>query len=220
MSLRDRLGEAVRACRDSPSALALALAGCATLAACGGDGNGITPPIPSTVVEVEVTSPIGTLMALGRTVQLSAVAKDRNDNPVTNVQFTWESSNTAAATVSSGGLVTGVAEGNATITATTQDVSGTAGIRVVAADLGGISGLLADPFAVALVSNLTADAQTSMQTTLSGCSSGTSSGNLEAIRDCLNAAQSQVGAATDPDDRALLAVFALFLSQAERLLNL
>ncbi|UCF19970.1 MAG: Ig-like domain-containing protein [Gemmatimonadota bacterium] len=220
MSLRDRLGRGARACRDSPGPAALAVVAGTILIACGGDGDGITPPIPSTVAEVEVTSPIGSAMALGRTVQLSAVAKDRNDNPVTGVQFSWQSSNTAVATVSGSGLVTGVAAGNATVTATAEGVSGNLGMRVVAADLGGISAVLNDPFAVALVSNLTGTAQANMQATLGECSSGTSSGNLEAIQNCLDSAQSQVGAATDPDDKALLAVFALFLGQAERLLNL
>ena len=218
MSLRDRLGRAARACRDSPGRLALAVIVGVTLAACGGDGNGIT--FIGTVVTVEVTSPIGSSMALGASVQLSATAKDRDGDPVSGVQITWESSNTAVATVSSSGLVAGVAEGNATITATTQDVSGTLGMRVVDSDLGGISTALNDPFAVALVSNLTSSSQSSMQATMSECSSNIGSGNLEAIQDCLDDAQSQVGAATDPDDRALLAVFALFLSRAELLLNL
>ena len=153
--------------------LALAVVVSATLAACGGDGNGIT--FIGTVAVVEVTSPIGSSMALGRAVQLSATAKDRNDNPVSGVQFTWGSSNTAVATVTSSGLVESVAEGSVTITATAEDVPGNLQMRVVAADLGGISSVLSDPFAAALVSNLTAAAQSNMQATMSECSSNVSS---------------------------------------------
>jgi hypothetical protein len=49
----------------------------------------------------------------------------------------WAASNTAVATVSGSGLVSGVAAGSATITATSGGVSGTAAITVVAAAPGG-----------------------------------------------------------------------------------
>ena len=61
----------------------------------------------------------------GGTVQLTASAKPRKFR-----SFSWTSSNTAVARVSSSGLVTAVAAGTATITATTNGVSGTARMTV------------------------------------------------------------------------------------------
>lgn len=201
------------------SIAAAALAAVA-VSGCGGD----EPTGPSPPTQVEVSSPIGSLMALGRTVQLTATARDNQGNVVTGIQVSWGSSNEAVATVSTTGLVESVAEGNVTITASTAGVtgtlSGTLQLRVVAADLGGIGATLSDPFTQALVSLMTATTQASMQAALAGCSNGVSSGSLEAIQDCLGSAQSQVGAATDPDDKALLAVVDLFLDYAERLLGL
>ena len=47
-----------------------------------------------------------------------------------NINLVWSSSNNSIATVTQDGRVTGVAEGNVTITATTNGVSGTATVRV------------------------------------------------------------------------------------------
>src|SRR6266571_4158567 len=55
---------------------------------------------------------------------------DANGNPLSGRTVTWVSSNTAVATVSASGLVTGVAPGSATITATSEGKSGTAAITV------------------------------------------------------------------------------------------
>ena len=57
------------------------------------------------------------LMALGDTVQLTATVLDQNSQPVTGAVVTWTSSDEAVATVSAEGLVTGVGNGTATITA-------------------------------------------------------------------------------------------------------
>jgi uncharacterized protein YjdB len=190
------------------------------ISGCGDDG----PTGPSPPSQIEVSSPIGSLMALGRTVQLSATARDNQGNVVTGVQVSWGSSNEAVARVSTTGLVESVAEGNVTVTATAAaavgTVSGTLQLRVVAADLDGIGATLSDPFTQALVSHMTDATQASMQAALAGCSDGVSTGSLEAIQECLASAESQVGAATEPDDQALGAVLVLFLDHAEQLLNL
>lgn len=57
-------------------------------------------------------------IGIGGTIQLTAEVSPSN---ATNKTVTWSSSNTSVATVSSTGLVTGIAEGSATITVTTQD---------------------------------------------------------------------------------------------------
>lgn len=61
------------------------------------------------VVEVEITQPAVTEVEVGKTLQLSARALDRDGNPV-DVPITWRTSDTTL-TVDDLGLVTGVAPG-------------------------------------------------------------------------------------------------------------
>jgi hypothetical protein len=68
----------------------------------------------------------------GATTALQATVKDQNGNVMTGQTVTWSTSNPAAATVSSSGLVTGVVAGSATITATNSAKSGTSSITVTA----------------------------------------------------------------------------------------
>ncbi len=81
------------------------------------------------VVSVEV-SPFAETIVIGMTLQLSAEALDENGQAVAGAEFSWESNNTSVATVDATGLVTGVAEGAATITASAGDVQGRAHIAV------------------------------------------------------------------------------------------
>lgn len=80
---------------------------------------------PKSVKSISV-SPSSATVSAGATVQLTATASP----PGSATTFTWASSNTAAATVSSSGLVTGVAAGSATISASTGGKSGTSSITV------------------------------------------------------------------------------------------
>lgn len=103
-----------------------------TVLACGGDdasgpdtGNG-TP----TVTAVEVTPGTATLVSFEQTTQLTASAKDAAGSVISGKAFTWSSSDENIATVSSTGLVTAVANGSATITATADGVNGTATVEV------------------------------------------------------------------------------------------
>jgi len=68
-------------------------------------------------------SPAAVSVAAGTTAQLTATITPSN---ATNQNVTWGTSNSSVATVSSTGLVTGVAAGTATITVTTQDGGKTA----------------------------------------------------------------------------------------------
>jgi hypothetical protein len=81
----------------------------------GGDIN-----VPVTGVTL---APTTSSVNVGGTAQLTATVAPSN---ATNTNVTWSSSNTAIATVSSTGLVTGVVAGNATITVTTADGAFTA----------------------------------------------------------------------------------------------
>ena len=81
-----------------------------------GGSSGNTQVYP-TAIEVSGTNTIG----IGETSQLSVAYTPSNTN-MTNVS--WSTSNSSVAAVSSTGLVTGVAVGSATITATAKDESG------------------------------------------------------------------------------------------------
>ena len=70
-----------------------------------------------------------TLDALGATVQLQAIAQDANGHTV-SVEFDWDSSDPAIATVDENGLVTAQANGTASITATTGMLSDSVAVTV------------------------------------------------------------------------------------------
>ena len=71
-----------------------------------------------------------TLTSVGATVQLSATVYDVNNDVIEDATVAWESDDTSVATVSTSGLVTAVARGTTTITATSGDKSKTASITV------------------------------------------------------------------------------------------
>ena len=77
---------------------------------------------PTTVSSVAVT---GTVPVVGTTSQFKATAtmSDNTTQDVTS-SASWGSSDNTIATVSSSGVVTGVADGSANITATFQSVTG------------------------------------------------------------------------------------------------
>jgi uncharacterized protein YjdB len=104
-----------------------ALAAAAISLSCGGDGG--TGPGTAPVATVEISPPTATIPP-GATVPLAAALKDAGGNTLTDRSTSWSTNNEAVATVSEEGLVTGVAEGEAVITATSEGKSGTAAITV------------------------------------------------------------------------------------------
>ncbi len=116
--------------------------GTATITARSGSAQGTAQitvvSVTAPVVSVEVSSPaepiaLGEPLQLGEALQLSVEALDENGRPIPGVEFSWESSNTSVATVDATGLVTAVAAGTATITASAGDVQATVEITVVSA---------------------------------------------------------------------------------------
>jgi hypothetical protein len=98
---------------------------------CGGDDTDVgTGPV--SVATVEISPAEGTIIT-GETVQLSATPKDANGATLTDRSVAWSSSDAAVATVSDAGLVTGVAAGDAMITAASEGKSGSAAITVAGA---------------------------------------------------------------------------------------
>ena len=178
-----------------------------------------TKPPPS-VASVVVTSPIGARLAVGRTAQLSVTARDGSGAEMTGVSFTWATSAPGVATVSGTGLVTGVAEGTATITARAQGIDGTFAHQVIAADLAAARATLRDAFATALVGGLTSTLRTQVQAALTQCETGMDSGNFDTMDAAMDATRTGISGASDPTDKALTASFALFVDQAYRLLRL
>lgn len=111
----------------------IAVGGPVTIAASsvGRSGSATIVVVSIPVARIDVTSP-RTDVLMGRTLQLTAIPRDEAGNALTGRPVTWRSSNTALATVSSGGLVTGVAAGGPlTITATSEGKSASIAIRVV-----------------------------------------------------------------------------------------
>jgi plastocyanin len=94
--------------RSAPAVFALAL----TLVACGKDAP-VTQPVGVTPVltALGVSAP-GNTLAVGATMQLSTNPVDQNGVPFQTV-VTWGSGSTFVATVTSGGLVKGIAAGQA-----------------------------------------------------------------------------------------------------------
>ena len=93
----------------------------------------VSPPAPVATVTV---SPATATAVVGSTQQLTATLKDASNNTLTGRAVSWMSDNTAVATVNSTGLVNAVSAGSATITATSEGVSGTSSITVSAATAG------------------------------------------------------------------------------------
>jgi len=113
--------------------LAWSLIGGLMIWACAGEettGPGQQQPSAPTVASVVVTPSTATLVSLGETTTLSAAARNSTGGAITGKTFTWNSSNAAVASVSATGTVTAVSNGSATITATVDNVSGTASILV------------------------------------------------------------------------------------------
>ncbi|MCC6245920.1 MAG: Ig-like domain-containing protein [Gemmatimonadaceae bacterium] len=95
-------------------------------AACGSDPQ--TTPTPPTCSVASVTVAPATLtLPVAQTAPLAASISQQNCGTLTP---TWSSANQAVATVSTGGVVTAVAQGTTTITATVNNRQGTAQVTV------------------------------------------------------------------------------------------
>lgn len=100
------------------------------LASCGSQSSSPTSA-PSPTVTVSSVSVSGTAPVVGASAQFSATATLSNGTtPSVTTQATWSSSNTAVATVSSSAIVTGVAAGEADLTATYQGVAGRSHVTI------------------------------------------------------------------------------------------
>ena len=99
------------------------------VAACGGSDG---PTGGSGVASVRMNANAISLL-VGQSDQLAATAVDRSGNQVSGGTTTWRSGNTAVATVTQSGVVTGVATGQTDVTATVDGKVGTTRVTVGAA---------------------------------------------------------------------------------------
>jgi uncharacterized protein YjdB len=131
---------AVAATVNSSGIVTGVTAGTATITATSSGKTGTSsitvtavPPVVTTVI----VTPTSASIIVGATTTLQATVNDQNGNVMTGQTVTWSTSNPAAATVNSSGVVAGVAAGTATITATSSGKSGTSNITVTAVSGGG-----------------------------------------------------------------------------------
>jgi hypothetical protein len=173
-------------------------------------------PDPPTLNSVTVTSPIDTVMAVGRSTQFSAQARDQHGNVMPGVSFSWRSTNADVATVSGAGVVQGAEPGTTTIEADAGDAEGSLRMRVVAADLEAIQTLLDDPWIRALGETLEDDSQVAFEEALESCAHALGDGHILDLAACLE----EVGdpSASEADDPAVLAVLSLVALRAHQLL--
>ena len=105
--------------------------GTATITASAGSVSGSAMvTVTQTVASVEVSPSVTELTAWGETVQLAAEALDANEHAVVGAEFSWESADALVAEVDALGLVSGIGEGEATITASAGAASGSAVVAV------------------------------------------------------------------------------------------
>src|SRR2546425_3756045 len=95
----------------------------------GGADTAVVTVTPAPVASVTV-SPGSASVQVVQTVQLSATTTDSTGGVLTGRVVSWSSANPSVATVGGSGLVTGIAVGSATLTATSEGQSGTAAIAV------------------------------------------------------------------------------------------
>ncbi|MDZ7781199.1 MAG: invasin domain 3-containing protein [Gemmatimonadota bacterium] len=83
------------------------------------------------IASVEVSPELDTLHALGSTLQFTAVARDADGAEISDVTFTWSVEAESVAVIDTDtGVATSVENGETTVTATADGVSGTASLTV------------------------------------------------------------------------------------------
>ena len=117
----------------------------------GKSGTATVTVTAAAVASVNVTPPTASI-TVGQTTTLTAQPLDANGNALTGRAVAWASSNLGVATVSDAGVVTGVAPGDATITATSEGKSGTATVTVTPIPVASVT---VDPATVSLTTGAT-----------------------------------------------------------------
>ena len=85
-------------------------------------------PVPVATITI---SPVFTAMQVGQSVTLSAMTRDAAGNVLTGRVVGWSSSDQAVATVDNNGVVTGIAAGTVTISASSEGQTSAATVQVI-----------------------------------------------------------------------------------------
>ena len=116
---------------DATGLVTAAANGTVTITATAGEASGSAAvTVEQVVISVTVAPAEANFGALGDTLRLAASAFDANGHAVAGAEFSWESSDSTVATVDASGLVTTMARGSVTITATSGSVAGSAVVSV------------------------------------------------------------------------------------------
>src|SRR5438128_3140264 len=117
-----------------------AAVGSATITATSeGQSASATITVATVPVAAVAMSPATAAVLVGATVQFTATLLDAAGNVLSGRSVTWASTGPAVATVSSTGLVTGVAPGAVTITATSEGQTGSAAVMVNSVPVASVS---------------------------------------------------------------------------------
>ena len=110
---------------DASGTLTAIAAGTSTITATveGKNGSAIVTVVGPAISSVVVAAPPGTIVP-GQTVILVATPKDRNGAVLTGRTIAWKSSDTRIATIDAAGVLTALAGGTTTATATSEGVVG------------------------------------------------------------------------------------------------
>jgi uncharacterized protein YjdB len=140
-------GRAITWSTSSTAVATVSTSGLITAVAAGGavitaTSEGRTAVVAVTVSAVPIASitvaPVNDTVVVSQTLQLTGVAKDAQGATLPGRQLAWTSSDATKATVSSTGLVTGVAPGAVTITAGAEGKSGTSSITIKPKPVGAV----------------------------------------------------------------------------------
>ena len=111
--------------------LSLSILGCGKKAPVGPtEGDAPTPVVTPVATAVTLSTTVLSFSSLGATEQLTATVQDQNGGTMDGAPVSWASSAPSVASVSSSGLVTAVADGAATISATSGSAMATGSVSV------------------------------------------------------------------------------------------
>ena len=104
------------------------------LSSCSGDSSrdpiGPRPPANPIPTAITISPKNLSFDALGQTSEISVTVHAQNGTVMAGASVTWTTSDPSIATVSSSGLATSIANGNATIKATAGSINGTSNVTV------------------------------------------------------------------------------------------
>lgn len=122
--------------------------GSATITARAGAASGTAGvAVRQEIAGVAVSPDSVVFRALGDTARLAAAVSDRNGHAISEVPVNWTSTDSSVASVTDSGLVRAVAEGTATITASSGTLSDSVGVAVYQE----VAGVVVFPATAALV---------------------------------------------------------------------